>query len=154
MTSLINTRILIVFFHLISKVDIANSMRIGPSYAVFLLYLENLLFLQMVCRGKGQTDDDEIAEKAKKLAEMMQHDGVKRVMTMTSKNFNTLLKKYPIVVALFHAQPNTSSLTQDKEVLEVRTINVFISFEFVFDPVALVLFNLAPSSKGSKSLIG
>ena len=65
-----------------------------------------------------QMDEEEMNERAEKLAKMMKHDGVDRVVTMTQKNMKNLLKKYNIVVVLFHAQTNATVLKQEKYPLE------------------------------------
>eukprot|EP00794_Sanderia_malayensis_P011264 gene11264-12444_t len=66
-----------------------------------------------------QYDEEEVNERAEKLAKMMQPDGVKRVVTMTGKNFKSLLRKHKIVVVYFHAQVNDTALEQDLRPYEV-----------------------------------
>ena len=78
-----------------------------------------LVLFAIVCSVTGQVDDEEINERAEKLARMMQHDGVERVVKLTDKNFKSSLRKFDIVVVLFHAQSNATLLDQEKLVLEV-----------------------------------
>ena len=69
----------------------------------------------------SQEENEGANERAEKLAEMMRHDGVERVGELTQKNIKSLLKKYNVMVVLFHAHNNETTLRQDKYALEVDT---------------------------------
>ena len=66
-----------------------------------------------------ETDSERASERAEKLAEMMRHDGVERVVELHQKNIKGLLKKHKIMVVLYHAQSNDTLLRQEKYALEV-----------------------------------
>ena len=68
-----------------------------------------------------QSDNERANERAEKLAEMMRHDGVDRVVELSQKNMKGLLKKYNLMVVLYHAHTNDTVLRQDKYALEVRS---------------------------------
>eukprot|EP00112_Aurelia_sp_Birch-Aquarium-sp1_P001368 Seg1146.4 transcript_id=Seg1146.4/GoldUCD/mRNA.D3Y31 product="hypothetical protein" protein_id=Seg1146.4/GoldUCD/D3Y31 len=70
--------------------------------------------------------DEKLSKIKAKKAKMRKHDGVdERVVTMTQKNMKNLLKKYNIVIVLFHAQTNATILKQEKYPLEA--INFYYS---------------------------
>ena len=81
--------------------------------------LKTVLLFIIVSLVKCQTDSEETNERAERLAEMMKHDGVERVVELTQKNIKSLLKKYNIIVVLFHTHNNDTNLRQDKYSLEV-----------------------------------
>jgi len=66
-----------------------------------------------------QEESEGANERAEKLAEMMRHDGVERVGELSQKNIKGLLKKYNVMVVLFHTHSNETTLRQDKYALEV-----------------------------------
>ena len=90
----------------------------APDCFVFFL-------LSLFVIARGQSEEDGTTERAERLAEMMKHDGVERVVQVTPKSFKGLVKKNDIIVMLFHAQQNDSLYKQEKYALEVRNCTRF-----------------------------
>ena len=84
-----------------------------------------------------QEESEGANERAEKLAEMMRHDGVERVGELSQKNIKGLLKKYNVMVVLFHTHSNETTLRQDKYALEVVTIFICLLFNrYVYTLIA------------------
>ena len=81
-----------------------------------LLLLVSFAILSLV---NCQAENEEGNERAERLAEMMKHDGVERVVELSQKNVKRLLKKYNIVIVMYHTATNDTVLRQEKHALEV-----------------------------------
>ena len=90
-----------------------------------------------------QSENERANERAEKLAEMMRHDGVERVVELSQKNMKSLLRKYNYMVVLYHAQTNDTILRQDKYALEV----ICYIFYLVINIIAIVIFAIFKETK-------
>ena len=78
-------------------------------------------FLNFLC-AFGQVDDEDVQRSHQRMAEIMRHDGVKRVVVADKKNINKLLKKNHLVLMMFWVDNNkaTEKLNErDMQTLEV-----------------------------------
>ncbi len=105
---------------------------------MYLNYKAWLTLIAVSAFVTGQYDEEQVNDRAEKLAKMMQPDGINRVVTMTGKNFKSLLKKYDVVVVFFHAQANATMLAQEIQPFEVRYLVKANAYQF--RPSYLLLF--------------
>lgn len=91
-----------------------------------------LVLVAILSSVKCQPDRDESNERAERLAEMLKHDGIERVVELTQKNMKSLLKKYNIMVVLYHTQTNDTMLRQEKYALEVFLVNFLLHCIAIF----------------------